>query len=374
MYELALCAGIGGLSRGLQDAGIRSVCYVENDPYRVQVLLARIRDGNLDNAPIWDNIKTFDGKLWRGRVHLVASGFPCQPFSSSGQRRGKDDDRYLWPHVYRIFCEVRPWYLLLENVAGLLMEGDRPAPIADILSDLVRVGYDAEWRVLRACDFGAPHERERVFLVAYPHESRRQAILRTLPQTSTETYEGWPSTLLDTPGDYIQAMEKRLCQPALFGSNDGTAYRVERLAAVGEAVVRQVASAIGRCLMEDYQAHSQQHTKKSEPITHCLHCGTPIEQPPHGGRPRRFCDKAACRKAASRQAKEEAKMQQNKLREETLREHWQSYKPATKNTLEEILRTYGLEAAEKASQAVVQEREVTRRKRKHPTEQLHSEE
>lgn len=255
VYELALCAGIGAMSRGLQDAGIRTACYVERNEYRINVLIARMQDGSLDQAPIWDDVTTFDGRPWCGRVDLIAAGYPCQPFSRAGLKRGTDDERYLWPDVCRIIRQVRPCYVLLENVSDLLVaSGKRPAPISDVLSDLATSGYDAEWSVLPAALFGAPHLRERVFVVAYSYQGRRQAVLRALAHASRETYAGWPSNHLDTPGDYLQAMEERLCEPAIFGSNDGTASRVERLEAIGEAVVRQIAAAVGTCLVKDWQA------------------------------------------------------------------------------------------------------------------------
>jgi DNA (cytosine-5)-methyltransferase 1 len=251
LHELALCAGIAGLSRGLQDAGIRTACYVERDDYRIQVLISRIRDGWLDDAPIWDDVTTFDGQPWRGRVDIISAGFPCQPFSTAGKKRREQDERYIWPDICRIIRQIGPRFVLLENVSGLLM-GDRrkPASISNILGDLVACGYDAEWQSIQASSFGAPHERERVFVVAYPHKSRWTPILRTLSEICIEAYAGWTPNHLDTPGGYIQAMEERICQPSVCRSNDGTAYRVERLEAVGEAVVRQVAAAIGKCIVE----------------------------------------------------------------------------------------------------------------------------
>lgn len=254
MYELALCAGIGAMSRGLQDAGIRTACYIERNDYRINVLIARMQDGSLDQAPIWDDVTTFDGEPWCGRVDLISAGYPCQPFSRSGLKRGTDDERYLWPDVCSIIRQVRPRYVLLENVSDLLVaSGGKPAPISDVFRDLAACRYDAEWSVLPAALFGAPHLRERVFVVAYSHQSGRQAVLRALTCASREAYAGWPSNHLDTPGDYLQAMEKRLCEPAIFRGNDGTAHRVERLEAIGEAVVRQVAAAIGQCLVKDWR-------------------------------------------------------------------------------------------------------------------------
>src|SRR5581483_3896314 len=109
MYELALCAGIGGISLGLQRTGrIRTVCYVEKDDYRSQVLIQRMRDGWLDDAPIWDDVTTFNGEPWCGRVDIISAGFPCQPFSTAGKQLAEQDKRHLWPDICRIIRQVRP--------------------------------------------------------------------------------------------------------------------------------------------------------------------------------------------------------------------------------------------------------------------------
>jgi DNA (cytosine-5)-methyltransferase 1 len=254
MYELALCAGIGGLSLGLQRAGIRTACYVECDEYRIATLIARMRDGNLDNASIWDDVTTFDGKPWRGRIHLISAGFPCQPFSLAGKMRGTEDERYIWPDIFRIICEVRPPYILLENVPSLLMaKRGRGAPLSNILGDLATHGYDAEWYVLSAATFGAPHLRERIFLVAYTgHVRWTSFLLHDLPGSGC-MYPLWETskTMVLLP-DRLQQLEEVLSEPSVFGDDDGTAHRVERLAAIGEAVVPQVAEYIGRCLIHAY--------------------------------------------------------------------------------------------------------------------------
>jgi hypothetical protein len=109
---LALCAGVGGLDLGLRLAlgrAYRTVGYVDREAFAAAVLVARMADKALDPAPVWDDIETFDGTAWRGRVDLVSAGFPCQPFSAAGQGRGIDDERWLWPHLARIIAEAGPW-------------------------------------------------------------------------------------------------------------------------------------------------------------------------------------------------------------------------------------------------------------------------
>ena len=166
MYELALFAGAGGGLLATQWLlGWRAVCYVERDKYAVEVLKARIRDGLLNDAPIWDDVRTFDGRPWRGCVDIVSAGFPCQPWSVAGKREGERDDRNLWPDTIRIVREVRPRWCLLENVPGLL--SGFHGYFGQILRDLAESGYDARWRMLSAAEVGAPHRRDRVWVVAY---------------------------------------------------------------------------------------------------------------------------------------------------------------------------------------------------------------
>ncbi len=125
LNELALCAGIGGISLGFKRARLaRTVCHVEWDQFCARVLQSRMADGRLDDAPIWDDVRTFDGKPWRGRVDVLSAGFPCQPFSQAGEQRGTADERHLWPDVIRIIREVGPGVVVLENVAGLASNDD----------------------------------------------------------------------------------------------------------------------------------------------------------------------------------------------------------------------------------------------------------
>lgn len=163
MNELALFAGAGGGLLGSRLLGWRTVCAVERDPYRQAVLLARQADGSLDPFPIWDDVRTFDGRPLRGLVDVVSAGFPCQPFSVAGKRRGDADERNGWPDTIRIIRDVRPRFAFLENVPGLLAH----KYFGTVLGDLAEAGFDAEWCVLGADDVGAPHRRKRVWILAY---------------------------------------------------------------------------------------------------------------------------------------------------------------------------------------------------------------
>ena len=180
-YTVLDCfSGYGGFALGLRlaypDADFHTVAYIEWDKYCQRVIQARIGDGLLDDAPIWDDIKSFDGRPWRGTVDILSAGFPCQPHSNAGLRKGADDDRNLWPDTLRIVGEVGPGLVILENVPGILVGADgRPPYGGTVVGELAEVGYDAEWRVISAADVGAPHLRKRWWLLSHANGSSRES-------------------------------------------------------------------------------------------------------------------------------------------------------------------------------------------------------
>jgi len=170
---LALCAGFGGLEGGLERSlpKYRTVCYVEGEAYPAAVLIEKMEKGTIRKAPIWSNVITFDGKPWRGKVDIISGGFPCQPHSKAGKRRGKDDPRNLWPSIVRIIGEVRPRFLFLENVSNITNTYGK-----EIVGNLAQMGFHAVWCVVRASDVGAPHRRARWFLLASHTDNSSQLI------------------------------------------------------------------------------------------------------------------------------------------------------------------------------------------------------
>ncbi len=170
MNELALFTGVGGGILGGKLLGWRTVCAVEIDPYARSVLLARQNDGTLAPFPVWDDIRTFDGTAWRGAVDVVSGGFPCQDISAAGRGAGIDGERSgLWGEMARIIREVRPRFAFVENSPMLTSRG-----LGRVLGDLAEMGYDARWGVLGACDAGAPHRRERIWIIAHTERILRQ--------------------------------------------------------------------------------------------------------------------------------------------------------------------------------------------------------
>jgi len=182
MYGMALCAGIGGEQIGLSLVvpGYECICYVERDTSAARALVAGMEAKAISQAPIWDDIATFDPEPWRNRVDTVTASIPCQPFSTAGKRRHTADQRWLWHEVKRILAGTNAPVLFLENVPGFRARG---LPI--VLHSLMELGFDAQWGVLGAGGtdgVGAPHKRRRLFLLAY----RRGDGLEILRQTHNE--------------------------------------------------------------------------------------------------------------------------------------------------------------------------------------------
>ena len=169
---LALCAGFGGLEIAVKksfskyDIDTQVVGYAEIDPKIADVFYDHYPSPNIGD------ITTADWAGWRDLlppVHIVIAGYPCQPFSQAGSRKGIDDDRHLWPSVLECIRVLRPDYVILENVAN-----HRRIGFGTVLGDLASVGYNARWTSFRASDAGAPHHRERVFILARPAHADRE--------------------------------------------------------------------------------------------------------------------------------------------------------------------------------------------------------
>jgi DNA (cytosine-5)-methyltransferase 1 len=166
MNELHLFAGAGGGILGGMLLGHTTVCAVELEPYCRKVLLQRQRDGILPRFPIWDDVCTFNGNPWKGKVDVVCGGFPCQDISAAGKGAGITGERSgLWSEMARIIGEIRPKYAFVENSPMLTLRG-----LNRVLGDLSEMGYDARWGVVGAYHVGAPHRRERIWIVANSKE------------------------------------------------------------------------------------------------------------------------------------------------------------------------------------------------------------
>lgn len=271
----SLFSGIGGIDLGLERAGMVTRWFVEIDPHCRNVL-ARHWPG----LPVYGDITTVD---WSGvePVDVLAGGFPCQPVSVAGKKLAQDDDRWLWPEFQRAIRALRPRYVLVENVPGLLQRG-----LGIVVGDLAALGYDAEWDCIPAAAVGAPHLRDRLWLVAYAagggrddgavgtvvpdadsgRRGERDAQVGTVPvahesrplanpASFRSSGSGQPvESVYPAEGAHRQAgepLDGRLArqwatEPDVGRVADGVPHRVDRLRALGNAVVPQVVEWIGR--------------------------------------------------------------------------------------------------------------------------------
>jgi DNA (cytosine-5)-methyltransferase 1 len=231
MRELHLFAGAGGGILGGMLLGHTTVCAVEWDKHARQCLLARQRDGCLPSFPIWDDVQTFDGKPWRGRVDVVCGGFPCQDISAAGRGAGIDGARSgMWHHMARIVGEIRPAYVFVENSPMLTSRG-----LGRVLGDLAAMGYDAAWGVLGAVHAGAPHKRDRLWVVAHANSGRCGA--RGERGQMAGIRPAWPNNLRSASESGWWAAE-----PSLGRVVDGLAADVDRLKRLGNGQVPAVAA------------------------------------------------------------------------------------------------------------------------------------
>lgn len=160
---LSFCPGIRGIERGLERVfrEVRTATFVEVETFIVENLLAAMEAGVVAPAPIWSNLKTFDPKPFRGVIDGIIGGYPCQPFSVAGNRGGEDDPRHLWPFIRRHIEVIQPRWCFFENVAGHLTLG------FDVVKrELEEMGYWVEAGIYTAEEVGAPHRRERLFILA----------------------------------------------------------------------------------------------------------------------------------------------------------------------------------------------------------------
>jgi DNA (cytosine-5)-methyltransferase 1 len=282
----SLFAGIGGFDLGLERAGMACEWQVEREPYAVRVL-----EKNWPNVRRHDDVCTFPPAEGNWAVDLICGGFPCQDISVAGKGLGLAGKRSgLWVEMHRIIGELRPRYVIVENVAALLSRG-----METVLGDLSEIGYDAEWHVISACAVGAPHRRDRVWIVAYT-VSERDAVrgdgasvppalacrgrdaggsvsdcgagctqeprkgasdvadTQCLPGTQQLGYElrnGWAG---DACGGSVIAAGSQgnvwwETEPAVGRVVDGVPHRVDRLRGLGNAVVPQIVELIGRAII-----------------------------------------------------------------------------------------------------------------------------
>ena len=248
MTHLSLFSGIGGIDLAAHWAGFETVQFVERDQF-CQKVLAK----NFPGVPIHDDVTTFDGNRCRG-VDLVSAGFPCQPHSLAGKRLASGDERDLWGEVVRILGEAKPRWFLGENVPGLLTS-ESGRFFGRVVDDLAALGFSVGWCVYGACDIGAAHERERVFVLAYSN-NKPGLQADTTVSTLGKGWKPWDDACRRDWG-HIRNREwgGLSVKPAILGTPDGISKGLDepRLKALGNAVVPAQAYPILKAIAEASQ-------------------------------------------------------------------------------------------------------------------------
>ena len=285
---ISLCSGYDGIGIGLKRAipNLRTIAHCEIEAYAVANLIAKMEAGQMDEAPVFTDLKTFPYRELSGRVTVLSAGFPCQPFSSAGKRQATEDPRHLYPWIANGITAMRPRYVFLENVEGIISAktADGESVLKYVLGDLEERGYSCAWGIFSASEVGAPHQRKRVFILANRNssgsrEDKQPSELRTSGTeqspsnsrytTTSEGGEGRQAELEDTTStglegttrQSVQRRSERLTSTArtrypagpyqqqhewevprttvkrVGGTANGTSYRVDRLRLLGNGVV-----------------------------------------------------------------------------------------------------------------------------------------
>lgn len=235
MKHLGLFEGIGGFSLAAMWMGWETVAWVEIDEFCQKVLKK-----NFTNAKGYGDIKEFDGKPFRGTIDILTGGFPCQPFSVAGKRKGKDDDRYLWPQMLRVVDESGPSFIVGENVGG------SRSMVDEICSDLERRGYTTEPIVIEAASIGADHKRERFWFMAYSSSNGLQRSKLWVPENKGKGNIN--ATILPALSFQRERTKDYIPKPYVIGGIDGIPNRMDRIKSLGNAIVPQVAYEIFKAI------------------------------------------------------------------------------------------------------------------------------
>lgn len=269
MNVLDLFSGIGGFSLGLERAGMKTIAFCEVDPKCRQVLRK-----HWPAVPIFEDIRSLQAKDISETVDVICGGFPCQDISTAGKGAGLSGQRSgLWWEFHRLIKEIKPKWAIIENVSALRSRG-----LDEVLRSLSEVGYDAEWHCITASSIGAPHKRDRLWIIAYPNtnsirwdsrrdsESGRQVCDDKKRNNSSSLQDGeqqksdireMGSLLAERLQKFISSERTRnqtrcfwAAEPNVGRVADGFPRRVDRLRQLGNAVVPQIPELIGRAILQ----------------------------------------------------------------------------------------------------------------------------
>lgn len=266
MKVLDLFSGIGGFSLGLGWAGFETVAFCEIEPYAQNVLKK-----HWPSLPIHEDVKKLNGNDYKG-IDIITGGFPCQDISNAGTKEGIKGERSgLWFELCRIISEARPRYAIMENVSALLHRG-----LSTVLSDLAKIGYDCQWHCIPASYVGAYHQRDRIWIIAYPNrypygqqpKRLNKELRRWIAHVRQENVSNSDSERLQRGENAGEACREReesnkqlaglhsftrgiwATEPGLARMVHGIPNRVDRTRGLGNAVVPQIPYAIGMAIKE----------------------------------------------------------------------------------------------------------------------------
>jgi DNA (cytosine-5)-methyltransferase 1 len=239
---LDLFSGIGGFSLGLERAGMKTVAFCEIDK-KCQIVLKK----HWSNLPIFEDITKLTGDMLSERIDVICGGFPCQDISFAGKGAGLAGERSgLWWEFHRLIKEIKPKFVIIENVSALRSRG-----LDEVLGSLAEIGYDAEWHCIPASAVGAPHQRDRIWIICYPHGS--DAARKGRAFVTNDCFKKWSTTKnIKERHEWIDELVSR--NVALQADSysdalrilDGIPNRVDRLKQLGNSIVPQIAEFIGK--------------------------------------------------------------------------------------------------------------------------------
>jgi len=244
LKHLDLVSGIGGFALAAQWAGIETVAFCEIDDFACKVL-----NKNFPDVPVHRDIRELDGSLYAG-IDLITGGYPCQPFSTAGKRKGADDPRHLWPEMFRVIRQARPTWVVCENVEGHIANG-----LDSVCDDLEKEGYEVRAVVIPACAVESPHIRNRVWIIAHTTSNGGERIMGGGGQTQTSDAGARGQTdrkpvQTDSRSAKTGWLNGWGSAPRVCGVDDGIPNRVDRNKSLGNAIVPQVAYEILRCIRD----------------------------------------------------------------------------------------------------------------------------
>jgi DNA (cytosine-5)-methyltransferase 1 len=249
MKVLDLFSGIGGFSLGLERAGMTTVAFCEIEKYPQAVLRK-----HWPGVPIYEDVRTLTAERLRAdgieTIDVITGGFPCQDVSFAGNQKGLTSETRsgLWSEIVRLSSELRPKYIIVENVTALVI-GAGGKWFSRVLGDLATIGYDAEWHCIRAFRVGLDQSRDRVWILSYPagkYGEKGSLLVESLQRGTSPQFRRFPSA--QNGFEKIRDWE-RDCQPRMVRKPNGVSAEMDRLKCCGNAVVPQIPEIIGRAIM-----------------------------------------------------------------------------------------------------------------------------